>query len=92
MGLLVSKKYIQSNTHIWNDFKTSETNKGTIISVIKYIGLQGYYKQKFTKPSNKQIRLIAINTFKVDIAESTIKQHKINDIEVRFILPASTVK
>lgn len=91
MEMLVDKNYCQANTYIWSDFNTSRTNRRTVISVIKYLQSQGYYKSNM-RFTNEQIKGIAKNTFGVEASLSLIKQHKVNNVEVKFIPIASTLK
>jgi hypothetical protein len=85
--ILVENGYCQSGTYNWKDEK--ESNKSTIIFLLKHLHAQRYYKEN-RKLKNKEIQLIAKNTFGIEISESYIKQCKIEDINIIKIIPPAT--
>lgn len=91
MELLANNEFIQPNTYIWKDEKRS--NKATLISVLKILHKQGFYKNN-KELKHYEIKDIALNTFGIGISISHIKQHKLNTAEkaVKLIPIASTVK
>jgi hypothetical protein len=88
MALLVEKCFCVENTHFWYD--KSNSNKSTIVSVLKYLHIQGYYINN-KKLTAKELIEVAKNTFGATISESFIKKHDLNINEVKFIPSASNV-
>jgi len=91
MGLLATNGLIDPNTYIWVDHKKS--NKSFLATIIKKLHSLGYYKQD-KMPTRNQIKAIAINSFGWDISVHTIARTKPNDndIDLRFLPPATTIK
>ncbi len=88
--LLVSHDIVERDTYIWKEYKNS--NKGTIISLLKILHTRGYYRDNKAL-KNIEIRDIALNTFGIDISVSHIKQHAINDADkiIKLIPNASSI-
>ena len=85
MNLLIEKQYCQPNTYIWKD--EGAGNKGLLVAILKHLHAQGYYKDN-KRPTNKQIKEIAQNTFGWEMSIDTIKKAKPTQFNVSFILPA----
>ncbi|RDC64611.1 hypothetical protein [Adhaeribacter pallidiroseus] len=87
-NLLVEQGLCQPNTFIW---KTIVGSRGFLAGVLKYLHLQGYYKDNKAL-SSSEIKIIAKNTFGVQIGIDRIKQVAPSSIELKFIPLASTIK
>jgi hypothetical protein len=88
MEILVKNGYCQPNTYIWID--SQKSNKATIVFLLRdHLHAQRYYKGN-KKPTAKQVKVIAKNTFGCDISESHIKQSKIEDITIQKIIPPAS--
>ena len=88
MNLLVENQYCQPNTFIWKD--SAKGNKGLLAAILKFLHTQKYYKDN-KRPTPKQIKEIAQNTFGWKIMIDTIKKAKPQQFDLKFIPPASTL-
>ena len=77
LDLLREQKLIAANSAIWID--NAKGRKTTIIALIKFLQIQGYYNVKRVL-TYEQIKDIAHNTFGVNISLGLIKHIKFNDI------------
>lgn len=85
MTLLVKTGCCQEHTYIWKDSKSG--SKGFLAAIIKYLHHQGYYKRTVT---NREIELIAQNTFGCIISIDTIKKNNPEMYDLSFI-PIATL-
>ena len=74
----LSVDYIGSKTKIWKDQKGGSLR--LLASLIKYFHTKGFYKDNY-KPSNEEIKIIARNTFGIELSIDTVKKAKINLFE-----------
>ena len=87
MNLLVKKGFCHAVTYIWEDHENS--NKATVVSLLKYLHVLGFYKDN-RKLTAKETIEVAKNTFGVTLSESLLKKHKMCNNEINFI-PASNL-
>jgi len=88
MDILVSNKFIASNTYIVTDERKG--SKSILVAIIKDLHGKGYYRDNI-KPSNEEIQMICKNTFGLKISESTTKKAKPDNFDLSFIPFASTI-
>jgi len=82
MELLVKHGQCHPNTYLWKDDKAAY--KKIIVGLIKLLHLYKYFIDN-TKPSSKEIKEIAKNTFSVDISIATIDHTKNEDLDKRSL-------
>ena len=90
MGLLVERGLCQLGTYLWID--RSAGAKTAVAMLIKYLHAQGFYTDN-TVPPNKEIIIIAKQTFGVEMGIDTVKRAAILTSATHnfsFIRPAST--
>ena len=88
MEILVNNDLIQEHTYLWKD--DGKANKKLLVSLLKHLHSQGYYKNN-QRLSTKEIQGIAANSFGWEIGEDTIKKTKASSFPYKFIPPSSTV-
>ena len=89
MNLLIKRKKISLQTHIWIDLDNGF--KGVVIVLLKSFQEKGYYIHNH-HITNDELMHIASNTFAVDISIGYIKHTKYQDIEVDYIPYASEIE
>lgn len=88
MNLLVSKNHCQPTTYVWKDKKKGY--KCFLVALLKDLHLKGYYKDK-KELKQQEIKLVAQNTFGVNIGIDRIKRAEVNPTLLAFIPYASSV-
>ncbi len=89
MNLLVEQNYCEANTFIWK--YGGKGNKGLLVDFIKDLHVKKYYRDN-KRPTIKQIKEIAQNTFGLNISTDTIKRAKPGEIQFPFIPLAPTIE